>query len=1225
MNTCSNCGQKFEGSFCPNCGEKAKAPAPAAPASAFCPNCGSPLNGAGAFCPKCGKALNAPAQRANNAAPRPAQQPYAAPVQQPYQPMQSMNAMPPAAGPNGAPAGGARAPYGAPAAPGAHGIMPYPPAESKFTGGAFGRFGVNFLVIFVSLITLSLALPAMICFKQRYLASRTFINGRKMYFDGKAMQLIGKYIVWLLLSIVTCGIYLLFLTNRMEKWVTSHKHFEGVQGGVSKFTGGAIVYFFVNLWALIVTIITLTFGMHWATCFRQRWKKKHTYIDGHRLYFDGKAIQLFGKRICWGLLTIITFGIFFFWYRVKELKWITYHTHAEINIDPAVPQEPANRQAAPAGNNGALPPAGKSAPDAGTQAPAGFAAGAALATAAQAEGSPNAFAFSAPADAKSLDEKEIAEIRAQFPTLNVKTSSLQAEEVSAQTDGPANAQTSDAKADEKNDESAAASMAVSAEVAASKNIPDAENFDFVNGIPVSPAEGNTEQAAQTKSPAEGETAPANADAAPQNGAIAPAHEAQSAAETPAAQGTRPAGKMISVAAILYAIPAAAFFLLSIFFFLFMTGSVSKDLFGADYYDLPDLHFAVSAANMSIACTSLLLVASLLFGAFALYSYLKKTEPRAWKLPVRWFFEGVCALFTLLVFIAACIILGKLGKYEASAGAAPVLCLVFALLFLGGIATAEVFFTKSSASLGFASATAKETFRSAVSEANKKFIHPDLREDGIFAIEKEENEYKNDHKIGEALAYANKGAARRNIWSYVIAIVFCAAALFFAIGWGAWGNGTPVYLFAADLILSVLLLAAVIVCLVFTSSERKNVPVGEQSGLAYIKARKKNALKLAICSAALMLLSIICMITVNALVRNVMLTCADAMPLVIFNFYFLRTVSQGLGEIFLYYAAVFTMFVGGLKAFADLRRFRAYGYAVRELSKSFPDENAPLGARWAMLKNALRENSLAAGKKIKFVKGGKQDKTITPRFRRFFATATSAVLCLAVFLCVMPAVQNSNESLGNAENLAIVYNNASAFGIDTAELFFGEPYEENEETGTSAYYSKNYQSVISKAEDLEKRMIDGEISMEKYITEVAKLTAKLASMTYRRVTVTETRVYSEVIRGENIFGDAKVPEIDWVKVATREITYPKSFGVSDLKAALTEEVILNELKYDCFYTAKFSDGSIEIAKLNAVDAEILSVTASSVRVKLDFITSDGQTEKTTTIRLRKSETPLLASY
>lgn len=204
---------------------------------------------------------------------------------------------------------------------------PYNTLESRFTGGAFANFFINLVVIIVTACTLLLAYPAMLCWKMRWQTKHTYINGRHLVFDGKAMQLFGKYIIWLLLSIITLGIYyLLCMRVNLLKWSTKHTHIEGVTDGESKFTGGALGLLGHTLLVWFITAITLSLGYYWGRCHLERWYAKHTIYDGYNIEFDGKAIQYFGKCICWELLTIITIGIYSFWLIVKSHKWITKHT-----------------------------------------------------------------------------------------------------------------------------------------------------------------------------------------------------------------------------------------------------------------------------------------------------------------------------------------------------------------------------------------------------------------------------------------------------------------------------------------------------------------------------------------------------------------------------------------------------------------------------------------------------------------------------------------------------------------------------------------------------------------------------------------------------------------------------------------------------------------------------------------------------------------------------------
>ena len=95
----------------------------------------------------------------------------------------------------------------------------------------------------------------------------------------------------------------------------------------SYFDGGLLQLIGWYLLGIIVTVFTLGVCYPWAFCMIYNWETKHTVINGKRLSFDGKAIQLFGLWIKWFLLCIITFGIYSFWLNISLKKWKTKHTH----------------------------------------------------------------------------------------------------------------------------------------------------------------------------------------------------------------------------------------------------------------------------------------------------------------------------------------------------------------------------------------------------------------------------------------------------------------------------------------------------------------------------------------------------------------------------------------------------------------------------------------------------------------------------------------------------------------------------------------------------------------------------------------------------------------------------------------------------------------------------------------------------------------------------------
>ena len=68
-------------------------------------------------------------------------------------------------------------------------------------------------------------LAAMSTISLRWTVRHTEINGRRLKFDGKARQLMGNYIKWFLLTIITIGIYSLWLGIKQKQWEVKHTVF----------------------------------------------------------------------------------------------------------------------------------------------------------------------------------------------------------------------------------------------------------------------------------------------------------------------------------------------------------------------------------------------------------------------------------------------------------------------------------------------------------------------------------------------------------------------------------------------------------------------------------------------------------------------------------------------------------------------------------------------------------------------------------------------------------------------------------------------------------------------------------------------------------------------------------------------------------------------------------------------------------------------------------------
>lgn len=91
-----------------------------------------------------------------------------------------------------------------------------------------------------------------------------------------------------------------------------------------------------------VTFFTGGICRPWAVCMIYSWEAKHTVIDGHRLRFNGTAMQLFGTWLKWWVLTLVTCGIYGFWAELHLKQWITKHTTME-DTDAVLEEDTSHR------------------------------------------------------------------------------------------------------------------------------------------------------------------------------------------------------------------------------------------------------------------------------------------------------------------------------------------------------------------------------------------------------------------------------------------------------------------------------------------------------------------------------------------------------------------------------------------------------------------------------------------------------------------------------------------------------------------------------------------------------------------------------------------------------------------------------------------------------------------------------------------------------------------
>lgn len=194
--------------------------------------------------------------------------------------------------------------------------------KSGFSATVFELFAEKLLLMWVSLITLGFAYPWLKCHYEGFIASKTYVKGRRLSFDGKGKDLAKKYYLWMLLCVVTFGIYSIFLADKLHKWVIEHTHYDGNEGGESSYDGKTGVIFGFKLAAFFAGAFTLGIAKPFVECKRENYLCEHTIIDGSHLYFDGTGSGLLKKQVLWVALTIATCGVYALWLNLQKQQWI---------------------------------------------------------------------------------------------------------------------------------------------------------------------------------------------------------------------------------------------------------------------------------------------------------------------------------------------------------------------------------------------------------------------------------------------------------------------------------------------------------------------------------------------------------------------------------------------------------------------------------------------------------------------------------------------------------------------------------------------------------------------------------------------------------------------------------------------------------------------------------------------------------------------------------------
>lgn len=177
-------------------------------------------------------------------------------------------------------------------------------------------------------------LPLAIHGSYRYRMSRTSWRGIRFGYRGERDVLFKNFFKWLLLTIITFGIYGSWMHINLRKYVLSNIRFGDIE---FEYNGDGADYFMLNLKGYLLTLITLGIYIFW-------WEKDlfDYYVDNLRLEKDGESIRLnstvtgggiFQLVIVNLLIIIFTLGLGYAWAATRTLEYLFNNIELKGNID----------------------------------------------------------------------------------------------------------------------------------------------------------------------------------------------------------------------------------------------------------------------------------------------------------------------------------------------------------------------------------------------------------------------------------------------------------------------------------------------------------------------------------------------------------------------------------------------------------------------------------------------------------------------------------------------------------------------------------------------------------------------------------------------------------------------------------------------------------------------------------------------------------------------------
>lgn len=168
----------------------------------------------------------------------------------------------------------------------------------SFRGRWFEFAKIFFTCIPWLILTLGFYMPYFDMRRQAFLVDRGYYGNEKFSFDGKGKDLLGSFVLAVLLVVPTFLISLLWYAYKKTKYTWNHISFGAARFQSTITFGGLIGLYLVNG---LILIFTLGFGAPWTKVRSLRYYFTHLTLEGQldlsKIVQDAQEVTAFGEEV----------------------------------------------------------------------------------------------------------------------------------------------------------------------------------------------------------------------------------------------------------------------------------------------------------------------------------------------------------------------------------------------------------------------------------------------------------------------------------------------------------------------------------------------------------------------------------------------------------------------------------------------------------------------------------------------------------------------------------------------------------------------------------------------------------------------------------------------------------------------------------------------------------------------------------------------------------------